>query len=112
MIHQKNQTLLILYSLVLIFHFSYAFWAIVKKRFSLEIAHINSPFKILFFLFLINGFSITVFFHLNSKWCIFHVVFHLTLMADEVWRTKKVPQRWPFILNHFLFSSVLAGAFL
>ena len=97
------------YFLVLAFHFSYAWWAISRSRFSLQVGGIRSPIHILSLLLLLNGFSLSVFAFSNQKWCLFNLGLHILLAGDEVVRMRAVPARWPFLMNHVLFAGLIAG---
>ena len=103
----KFSLLFISYILVLLFHFLYAYWAIRKQKFSLAVGSVQQPWLILVLLLVLNGVSLSVFVFPNPIWIQANIVLHLILTVDEIFRTRRVPARFPFLLNHILFSGIL-----
>lgn len=103
----NNYTWITLYLVVFTGHFLYAYFLGKSSPESLFTFNINKLLDILIGLSLLNLISISVFIIPSPLWGQVNLLLHILLFYDEVIRCQRHGKRWPFALNHILFTLLI-----
>lgn len=105
---------LTVYLLILLIHALWAVHILRTGKTSLAVGPIRSPQLIMLGLFVLNLPSIVVFIpatgFATKSAATGHALYHTLLTFDEIFRVRKAPVRWVFLVDHFAWGILLFAA--